>query len=174
MTPEASPSTTITSSTEPIQILAFNRTHAHQHTYPHKYPEAVSLDFEIIKCYEQLQANLTESNQRGWMQKKQHHPPYAWLTRWVIISEGHLLWSDRQITVGLNGLDGEEKRRWNKCIPISSIMEVSPITEGKTQRKFRIKVREYKSGKDKEIIWKSKDRKWRDRWVMDLRSMILQ
>jgi len=102
----------------------------------------------------------------GWMEKKQSSPPYSWLKRWVIVDYGYLLWSDRQITIGPKGVNKNEKKRWNKCIPITNIEEVTKVKEGKTQRKFKIKVNG--NGINREYLFKAQSKKWRDKWVKDL------
>ena len=51
----------------------------------------------------------------GWMEKKQTSLPYSWLKRWVTVHDGWLLWSDRQIKVGKDGVNKKEKKRWIIC-----------------------------------------------------------
>ena len=119
-----------------------------------------------------LQENLNEFKQKGWMEKKQSVPPYKWLKRFVVLEQGYLLWSDRQITIGLHGVDAQEKKRWNKCIPIKHITEVSAVTESKTQRKFRIKVNG--NGIEREYLWKASTPKWRDQWVEELNQEMMK
>ena len=149
-------------------------------------PSPISLNIdkfsaEFSGIYNNLQEEFGESEERCWLEKKNKHPPYPWQKRWVIIQDGYLLWCERQITVGLNGVDDQEKKRWNKCIPIKNLVEVSAIKQGKTQTKFIIKAldekgkkKSGKKGKTKEYIWKAGSEEWRDRWVIPLNEWILR
>ena len=94
-------------------------------------------------------------------------PPYSWLKRWVILKDGYLLWCDRQITVQ-KGVTEEEKRRWNKCVELRNITDVSAIND-KKQRKFKLSVH----GTKREYIWRAKSTKWRDKWVNGLKDHVM-
>ena len=151
-------------------------------------PSPKSLNVERFSAvmhniYTDLESEHEVAAQKGWMERKQHSPPYQWLKRWVVAEEGYLMWSDRQITIGLNGVDKKERKRWNKCIPIRNIISVGAIREGKTQRKFKIRVKDgnwksntksSKKQKIKEYIWKAASPELRDHWVEDLNNMMFK
>eukprot|EP01084_Bolivina_argentea_P227733 384665_1 len=95
---------------------------------------------------------------KAWLDKKQSSPPYSWLKRWTVVQDGYLLWSDRQISIQ-NGVNKEEKRRWNNCVNLRRIKSVSVI-KTKQNRRFKVSVN---GGRD--YIWRAKTKQIRDHWV---------
>eukprot|EP00483_Globobulimina_turgida_P009528 UN09547 len=52
---------------------------------------------------------------RGWLSHKQSSSKILskYVKRWVVVQDGYMLWSDRQMTVR-KGVSAQEKKRWNK------------------------------------------------------------
>eukprot|EP01084_Bolivina_argentea_P017822 33249_1 len=107
---------------------------------------------------------LVELN--GWLLKKQSSVPYSWLKRWVIIEHGYILWSDRQMTIGQNGINNKEKIRWNKCIRLTKISNIQ-IIKSKSEKKFKMSVE-----KQRDYIWKCDSKQIRDKWIDGLKQHI--
>eukprot|EP01084_Bolivina_argentea_P017824 33252_1 len=106
--------------------------------------------------------HLVELNE--WLQHKQMNG-FSWLKRWVIIKNGYMLWSDRQITVE-NSVTKEEKLRWNKCIKLTKIVNVQKV-KCKNERKFKMYIKH-----DRNYIWRCKTKEIRDKWVNGLKQHI--
>mmetsp|Transcript_68520 Transcript_68520/g.108822 ORF Transcript_68520/g.108822 Transcript_68520/m.108822 type:complete len:434 (-) Transcript_68520:142-1443(-) len=102
----------------------------------------------------------------GWLQRKQGHPPYSWLKRWVVVQDGYLMWNEWEMLPGEKGMDAEEKKRWNKCFALYLVERVEKVTKGKTGRKFKMVVKEEKGLR--EYVWKTESRESRDEWVQEL------
>eukprot|EP01084_Bolivina_argentea_P170978 296237_1 len=96
---------------------------------------------------------------KGWLEKKQNAPPYAWQKRYVVIQDGYLLWSDREMTIE-EGISDKEKRRWNKCVNLNQIEGVTMV-ESKKERKFEIR----KKDESRCWLWKASSKKNRDYWI---------
>lgn len=96
---------------------------------------------------------------KGWIFHKQSKPPYKWLKRWVVIQNGYMLWSDRQMDIE-NDIDTKEMKRWNKSIALRMVKNVSPIN-AKQERRFCVSVK----GQKREYIWRCGTKFARDTWV---------
>eukprot|EP01083_Nonionella_stella_P082486 227669_1 len=83
----------------------------------------------------------------GWLERKQHSPPYSWLKRWVVVKSDYLLWSERHMDIVVDAVDATERKRWNKCIPLKKITVVEAL--GKSNKKFKI------VGNGKEYIFRA-------------------
>ena len=130
----------------------------------------VRLDSVADDIFDDIQVSMQDSEKKllplkAWVDKKQSSPPYSWLKRWVTVVDGHLLWSDRQISVQ-GKLTKEERKRWNKCLNLKSVSDVTKM-ETKRRRRFRLSLKG-----DRDYIWRAKTAKARDEWVAGLRGHI--
>ena len=110
----------------------------------------------------------------AWLEKKSGKMGRAYQKRWVVVKGSYLLWSDVQRDIK-NPKDVKERNKWNNSVNIMQIKQVKAVTEGKTQRKFRITVKT--SGikdKKREILWKCATKQDRDFWVNTLKRHIAQ
>ena len=110
----------------------------------------------------------------GWLEKKSAAMGKRWQTRWVIVRKSYLLWSDVQRDIK-SPRDVRERMKFNNSVSLMSIKDVQAVTEGKSQRKFKI-LAEANGGKrkKKEYLWKCSSQKDRDDWVVGLKSHIKQ
>ena len=77
-----------------------------------------------------------------------------------------MLWSDRMMEIE-NGIDAEEKRRWNKTVKLSQIKDVSVVND-KQERKFSVSIK----GKKRQYIWRCDTKFARDTWMSILEQHI--
>ena len=110
-----------------------------------------------------------------------------------VVSGRFMMWSDVQISVGKDGMTQREKKRWNKCINLFLVTDISPLNgkKSKKSRKFKITVQDRhhhrhhhqhhgkKKGHKKkrklfvrDYVFRAKSKKWRDKWVDGLRDHI--
>ena len=84
----------------------------------------------------------------------------------VIVREKYILWSDRQLTVGRNGIDKNEKKRWNKCIQLLKINKIENDKTDKKERRFIVGIQ------NKEYIFRAKDKRERNKWVKSMKDTV--
>eukprot|EP01084_Bolivina_argentea_P231925 391013_1 len=101
---------------------------------------------------------------KGWLEKKQCAPPYSWQKRYVVVQDGYLLWSSREMTI-TNGITQREKIRWNKCVSLKRITSVTQ-SQSKKQRKFRLSMKNDRGCR----LWKASCKKERDDWMDQLNA----
>eukprot|EP00484_Ammonia_sp_Unknown_P030947 CAMPEP_0197025572 /NCGR_PEP_ID=MMETSP1384-20130603/5852_1 /TAXON_ID=29189 /ORGANISM="Ammonia sp." /LENGTH=370 /DNA_ID=CAMNT_0042454111 /DNA_START=116 /DNA_END=1228 /DNA_ORIENTATION=+ len=104
---------------------------------------------------------------QGWLSKKQS---YSWSKRWVLVREGYLLWSDREILPGEEGISAAEKKRWDFCVALQKIESVNavPMEKDKSGQRFMVKI----GGEKRESIWRATSMQSRDEWVRALTQHI--
>lgn len=71
---------------------------------------------------------------------------------------------DRQLTVGKNGINKQEKRRWNRVIHLSKILKVERVENDKKNRRWIVRL------KGKEYMFRAKNEQERDYWVKGLKE----
>jgi len=108
----------------------------------------------------------------GWFEKKMASLPYSWKSRWVILKESWMLWSEIQVQCG----DPKEKRERLKFEHLSlfTVESVERVDTGKTHKKLRVTVLEGGGviPKRREILWKCETAQERDRWVRTLKERV--
>eukprot|EP01084_Bolivina_argentea_P109333 195429_1 len=119
--------------------------------------------------FEEIQDDIAEKEYHlkpleGWLEKKQHSPPYFYHRRWAIVKDKYMLWSERQMSIHEHTVTAKEKKRWGKCIKLKKIILVEGVdTSNKT---FRVKL-------DKtEFLFKANTKALRDYWVENLNQTI--
>lgn len=111
-----------------------------------------------------------------------------------MVSGRHMVWSNIEIKVGDEGMTQKERKRWNKCINLFLVTDVSEIAD-KKKRKFKITVQDHRHhthdhhhhhhhhhGKKhhkkkkklfvREYIFRAQSKSWRDKWVKGLNDHI--
>eukprot|EP01083_Nonionella_stella_P029260 80617_1 len=104
---------------------------------------------------------------KGWLEKKQCSPPYSWQKRYVVVQDGQLLWSDREMTIA-NGITQREKKRWNKSVSLKRIVSVTQ-TQSKKHCKFRLSMKSESGSR----LWKASSKRERDEWIDGLNAHVV-
>lgn len=107
----------------------------------------------------------------AWLEKKSTSITKNWQKRWSIVRGSYLLWSDIQRSIK-DPKNPKERRKFNNSINLMTITDVSPVTKGKTQRKFTITVGGGGKNKRKEYLWKCATKEDREYWVNGLKKHI--
>ena len=107
------------------------------------------------------------------MERKQEHIPYSWLKRWVVLRDRYLLWSDRQISVGDNGVDSEERKRWNHSVDLTQVVDVGKVQSNNTKNsKQRRDWRFTLKTKKRTYLFRTKSEHEREEWLENLKINI--
>eukprot|EP01083_Nonionella_stella_P024076 66599_1 len=130
--------------------------------------DTARLNDVVGDIFDDIQDDLTTRSlkiktQMSWLERKQHHPPYSWLKRWVIVKDKYLLWSERQMNID-GEVDKKERMRWSKFINLKDIDVIEAVEKDKKKRKFIVKVG------DTDYLFRAKDEAERDEWLVQLKE----
>eukprot|EP01083_Nonionella_stella_P132190 401805_1 len=121
-------------------------------------PISIALDSRNVTVYRNIANVLLED----WLERKE---PGAWIKMWVVIRDEFMLWNDKRIVVGKNGVDTHEKKKWDTCINILSI-EAVETAQGSRKKKFTVKIQ------GKNHLLRAKNSQMREYWMRNLKAQI--
>lgn len=106
---------------------------------------------------------------KSWLDKRNNSLPFNWHSRWVIVKESFMLWSDVQMKCG----DPKDKKERNKFkyISLLQVESVERMDSGKNHTKFKVVVSGH-GDKKREYLWRCKAEEDRNRWVIELQYRV--
>jgi len=96
----------------------------------------------------------------GWLDRKSKLTGYK--KQWVVVQNGYFLWNGEPRKIK-NAKSRREREKFKGSLNLMQIVEIQPVTAGKTQRKFTFAVGA--ENHRKEYVWRCAAEKERDSWV---------
>jgi len=105
---------------------------------------------------------------KGWLDKKNNSFPHNFHTRWVIVKESFMLWSEVEVEVG-DPKDKAERIKF-KHISLLQVDAVQRVESGSDGRKFKVVVSI--GDKQREYLWRCRDEGDCTMWMTDLQDRV--
>ena len=100
---------------------------------------------------------------------KQRMPSGKWEERYIIVKGAHILWNDTKIEID-DDRDRNQRRKFRNEYNLLSVEKIESI-DSRSQQKFKFQIgTSVRSKKTLVFIWKSDNKKSRDKWVESLQQ----
>ena len=100
---------------------------------------------------------------------KQRMPSGKWEERYIIVKGAHILWNDTKIEID-DDRDRNQRRKFRNEYNLLSVEKIESI-DSRSQQKFKFQIgTNVRSKKTLVFIWKSDNKKSRDKWVESLQQ----